>query len=407
MKFIPYGRQDIDDNDIAAVIEVLRSDYLTQGPAISDFENDFRSYIGSSFAIAVSNGTAGLHLAYLAAGAGPGDAIFVPAITFAATANAALYCGATPVFVDIDPETQCMSLSSLEEAISLASKNRLNPKIISLVYYAGRPVEDLQRFGSIATGHGMSIVEDACHALGAEYRTQEIEEYRKIGNSTIAAMTVFSFHPVKHITTGEGGMVTTNQPELAARLQMLRTHGITKEASLYQNRELSLDEKTGMPNLWYHEMQQLGFNYRITDIQAVLGRSQLKRLPTFIEKRREIASNYKMLFAGNGKIRTPYGDSALVKHGYHLYPIQIDFSKISLSKNQVMTKLKERGVGTQVHYIPVCWHPFYRNNAHLWLSVSISESASFYEKTVSIPMFSSLRESEYMWVSSMINEVVC
>ena len=406
MHFIPYGRQDIGGEDIQGVIDVLQSEYLTQGPAVGHFEEAFCSYIGSAFSIAVSNGTAGLHLAYLAAEIGPGDAVFVPAITFAATANAVLYCGATPIFVDIDKNTQCMSLSSLEEAIALAIQNGLSPKIISLVYYAGRPSDDICGFGTLAKKHGMIIIEDACHALGAEFRQKESEEFKKIGNSDIAVMTVFSFHPVKHITTGEGGMITTNHENYANRLRMIRTHGITKSPELFVNKERALDKKTGLVNTWYHEMQFLGLNYRITDLQSVLGHTQLKRLPSFLKRRREVAHYYANEFKKNSLIQIPAGDSALVRHAYHLYPIQINFEKINLTRNELFLHLKENNIGVQVHYIPVCWHPFYANNPHLWKSVALPESESYYSKTLSIPMFSSLSATDCEKVTQCINEAV-
>lgn len=401
-KLIPYGRQEITEQDIQIVIETLKSDFLTQGPAIQNFESSLSQYLGSTHAVAVSNGTAGLHIAYLAAGVQKGDAVFVPATTFAATANAAIYCGATPVFVDIDPNTLCMSPESLELAIDLALKAHLQPKIIAPVYFAGRPVDSMLKFIELAKHFGMLIIEDACHAIGAEYRLSDNNSFIKVGGSSFADMTVFSFHPVKHITTGEGGAVSTQNKELYKKLCLFRSHGITKDASHFVNRDLALDSSTGEHNSWYHEMQTLGYNYRLTDIQAALGKNQLSRIQQNISRRREIASQYDDAFKNIKHVITPPSDSMLAKHSYHLYPLRINFQDMGTTRQQFMQSLKKEGIGSQVHYLPVHWHPYYQDNKDLWKAVETPEAEKFYSQELSIPMYSSLSNEEINKVITII-----
>lgn len=401
-RVIPYGRQEITESDIDAVVATLKSDFLTQGPAVERFENALAEYLGAKYVVAVSNGTAGLHIAYLAAGVGKGDAVIVPSITFAATSNAALYCGATPVFADINLATGGIDPESAERAIKLAKSNGLTPKVLAPVHYAGRPC-DMAALTDIAKRYNLTIIEDACHALGAEYRLNNHDDFQKIGSADWTSMAVFSFHPVKHITTGEGGVVTTNDPKLARSLRLLRSHGITKESAQYQNRDRAFENEVSNP--WYHEMQVLGLNYRMCDIQAALGESQAMRASGMIARRREIASVYDKAFSGLKHIKPAAGDSGNGQHSYHLYPIQVDFSALNLTRAKFMANLRELGVGTQVHYIPVPWHPFYENHRNLWLSDTISRAGEFYARELSIPMYSSMTFAEQAQVIDAIKQV--
>ena len=400
-KFIPYGRQDISQSDIDAVVATLRSDFLTQGPAIEQFENALGEYLGAKHVIAVSNGTAGLHISYLAAGVGPGDAVIVPAITFAATSNAALYCGATPIFADVDLSTGEISPESVQQCVQIAKNAGLTPKAIAPVHYAGRPC-GMKSLIEVAEKQGLRIIEDACHALGAEYRITS-GSFQKVGSAPWTSMAVFSFHPVKHITTGEGGAVTTNNSNFAASLRKLRSHGITKDSQEFQNTHRATEQ--GVSNPWYMEMQQLGLNYRLCDIQAALGTSQTTRLREMIYRRREIALNYDKAFKNHQYITTAASDGENGRHSYHLYPLQIDFRALKTTRSQFMGNLRELGVGTQVHYIPVYWHPYYENNRKLWLADHCPNAESFYANELSIPMYSAITPEEQKGVIEGILKV--
>jgi UDP-4-amino-4,6-dideoxy-N-acetyl-beta-L-altrosamine transaminase len=397
---IPYGRQEITEADISAVVATLKSDYLTQGPAVERFEDTLGNYLGADHVVAVSNGTAGLHIAYLAAGVTSGDAVIVPAITFAATANAALYCGATPVFADVDIASGNLSIESVKRCIQLAKDAGLRPKILAPVHYAGRPC-NMPELCDIASKHGMLVVEDACHALGAEYREGSNGPFQKVGSAAWTSMTVFSFHPVKHITTGEGGAVTTQNPLLAQRLRLLRSHGITKNSTEYENKERAWEDDQLNP--WYHEMQSLGLNYRICDIQAALGESQLSRIVSMIKRRRLIASMYDNAFGNQKTLQPAASDTSYGLHSYHLYPVLIDYRTFNTTRAKFMSALREQGIGTQVHYIPVPWHPYYEGNRHLWLADDLHNAAIFYERELSLPMFSTLTDDD---ISKVINGVL-
>lgn len=325
-KFLPYGRQAIDDDDIAAVVEALKSDYLTTGPAVERFEEAVCSFVGAHHAVAVCNGTAALHATMFALGIGPGDEVIVPPMTFAATANCVLYQGGTPVFADVEPETLLIDPKAVLAAITPRTK------AIIAVDYAGQPC-DWDALRAIADKHALALVADACHALGAEYKG------RKVG--TLADISVFSFHPVKHITTGEGGMCVTNDERLATRMRHFRGHGITTTAAQR--------EKAGG---WYYEMTELGYNYRITDFQCALGASQLKKLPGWIEKRNELADAYDRALAGSD-VRV-LGKRGALLHAYHLYVVKCK------ERNTKFASLRAQGIGVNVHYIPVYMHPYYR-----------------------------------------------
>lgn len=326
--FIPYGRQTIDDDDIAAVVDVLRSDWLTTGPAVERFEMDICAYTGARHGVAVSNGTAALHAAMFALSIGPGDEVIVPPMTFAASANCILYQGGTPVFADVDAATLLIDPAAVEAAITPRTK------AIIAVDYAGQPC-DWDALRAIADRHHLALVADGCHALGASFKG------RKVG--TLADITVFSFHPVKHITTGEGGMAVTNDERLAARMRAFRGHGITTTASQR--------EKSGA---WFYEMTELGYNYRITDFQCALGSSQLKKLDVWIDKRNELAQAYEAALAGQDSIR-PLKCREDVRHAYHLYVVRTP------ERDALFRRLRANGIGANVHYVPVHLHPYYRN----------------------------------------------
>jgi perosamine synthetase len=356
---IPYGRQTIDDEDIENVVQVLRSDWVTTGPRVDEFENALAAYVGVEHAVAVSSGTAALHCAMYALGVGKGDEVIVPAITFAASANCVVFQGGTPVFIDVDPEHLLIDPDLVEAKITERTR------AIVAVDYAGHPC-DYDRLGEIARKHGLALVADGCHALGAEYKN------RRVGS--LAGLTVFSFHPVKHITTGEGGMIVTNDPDLANRLRLFRNHGI--------NTDFRARDQKGS---WYYEMVDLGYNYRITDIQCALGLSQLNKLPDFLKRRRAIAAQYDRAFGGVGDIY-PLKTAEDILHAYHLYVIRIPFRAINIKRAELFTALRERGVGVNVHYIPVHLHPFYRDNFKTAPGLCpIAEEA--YEEILSLPIF--------------------
>ena len=401
--FLPYGVQTISDADIQAVVSVLKSAYLTQGPTVERFETSLKKYFHAEHAVAISNATCGLHIAYLAAGVGPGDAVIVPAITFAATSNAALYCGATPIFADIDPVTACMSPESIERCFELAAKARLKVKVIAPVHLAGKP-SNLTRIVEIAKARDVIVIEDACHAVGGEYRLNPSDSFQMIGSGKHTAMAVFSFHPVKHLTTGEGGAVLTNDPRVAEKLRMLRSHGITKDASKLTNKTRAMNGSEVNP--WYHEMQILGFNYRLCDIQAALGESQMTRIPEFVKRRRDIAAMYDSQLAGVKNLKTPVGDDALTRHGYHLYQVRIDYAAAGISRASMMNRLKEKNVGSQVHYVPVFWHPYYAEHPNLWLADLTPEAERFYATTLSIPMYPTLTNQDVEHVCKTFKQIL-
>ena len=332
-EMLPYARQSLDEDDINAVLEVLRADWLTTGPQVAAFEQDFAAFVGTREAVAVSSGTAALHAAMHAAGIGPGDEVIVPAMTFLATANAVVFQGGTPVFADVHPDTLLIDPDRAREKITPRTR------AIVTVDYAGQPC-DYDVLKDLAQKHGLLLIDDACHALGAEYKG------KKLG--ALADLTVFSFHPAKHITTGEGGMIVTDSPEFADRMRRFRNHGIT--ADLHQR---------ARQGAWYYEMADLGYNYRLTDFQCALGRSQLRKLPGWVERRREIAGAYDAAFAGMPTL-WPLTVRPDVYHAYHLYVIRLDLKRLSSSRDEIFRALRAEGIGVNVHYLPVPLHPFYQ-----------------------------------------------
>jgi UDP-4-amino-4,6-dideoxy-N-acetyl-beta-L-altrosamine transaminase len=371
---IPYGRQWIDEKDIEEVIKVLKSDWLTQGPQIEKFEEEIASYVGAKYAVAFNSGTSALHGAMFAAGVTKDNEIISSPITFVASTNAGIYLGAKPIFADIDNRTYCIDISKIEENITTKTK------VIVPVDYAGYPV-DIKKINEIAKKYNLVVIEDAAHALGAQRNGEKV--------GTQADMTMFSFHPVKHITTGEGGIITTNNEEYYEKLKIFRSHGITKD-------ETKLTRNDGP---WYYEMQYLGYNYRITDIQCALGRSQLRKLESFIERRIEIAKKYDEAFKDNSNIQLP-PKSENTRHVYHLYPILVPKEK----RSYIFNKLREKNIFAQVHYIPVHTQPYYITN-YGYKYGDYPNAEEFYEREISIPIYPKLTNEEQEYVIKTLNEL--
>jgi UDP-4-amino-4,6-dideoxy-N-acetyl-beta-L-altrosamine transaminase len=381
---IPYGRQSVSDDDIEAVVRVLKSDFLTQGPVVAQFEDAVKSYCRAPFATAVSNATAGLHIAYLAAGLGPGDRLWTSPITFAATANAALLCGASVDFVDIDPRTCNMCPEALARKLAAAEKTGTLPKIVAPVHFSGQPCA-MEAIHALGQKYGFTIVEDAAHAIGAEYQG------RKIGDCHYSDMAVFSFHPVKIITTGEGGMVMTKSAGLHEKLQLLRTHGITRDKA-----------KLARPHEgpWYMEQIMLGNNYRLTDLQCALGISQMGRIDSFLDRRRKIAARYDAAFK-DLPIRTPFV-AAKALSSWHLYVIRIP-ERAKASRLEYFERLRAKGLGVNVHYIPVYYHPYYQQ---LGFGKGIAPVAeAYYESAITLPLFPAMTERDIETVIDAVTEI--
>ncbi len=392
MEVIPYGRQHITDEDIQSVVETLKSEYLTQGPRIKEFEEAFAEYIGAKYAVAISNGTAALHLCTLALNVQEGDKVITTPITFAASANCIRYCGGEVVFADIDPETYLLDINNVRELLEASPKGTY--KGIIPVDFAGRAI-NLEEFRNLANEHDLWIIEDACHAPGG-YFTDQDGETQKCGNGRYADLAIFSFHPVKHIASGEGGMITTNSQRFYERLLDLRTHGISRNVSGFQNsKEWAVGDSIGRnyPG-WYMEMQELGYNYRLTDIQSALGLSQLKRANEGIEKRREIAEFYFDAFKNKSFVK---GQSGIVEgHAYHLYILEVD-DRIGL-----YNFLRENKIYAQIHYIPCHLMPYYRQFG--WTEGDMVHSEEYYKKCISLPMYPTLSTEEQNFVINKVYE---
>lgn len=401
MSFLPYGQHWLDEEDVQAVVQVLRHGRLTQGDQVEKFEQAVASFTGARFAVAVSSGTAALHLACLALELGQGDVVITSANTFVASANCALYVGARPLFVDIERDTFNLSPQLLEKRLAaLAGEPEQRPRRIAIipVHFAGQPC-DMAAIRRLAARHGCFVIEDACHALGATYLADGRE--LRVGACAHSDMAVFSFHPVKAVTTGEGGVITTNDAGLWQRLRRLQEHGLVRESEQWQNGEMGF--VGGTPNPWYYEMQSLGYNYRITDIQSALGLSQLAKLERFVERRRAIARQYDRAFRGSGWLCPPRVREG-VRSAYHLYPLQIDFSALGRGRAQVMQALRERGVGTQVHYIPVPLQPYYREHFG-YQHGDFPHAEAYYQQALSIPIFPKMTDEDVGTVVAALNSL--
>jgi perosamine synthetase len=375
---LPYGHQLIDAADVEAVVRVLRSDWLTTGPAVAEFEHAFADCVGAKGSVAVSNGTAALHAAMYALGIGPGDEVIVPVMTFAASANCVVFQGGTPVFADVDPKTLLLDPAQVETKITPRTK------AIIAVDYAGQPC-DYEALAALAANHDLALVADACHALGGSYKGRPV--------GSLADLSTFSLHPVKHITTGEGGVITTNSPELARRMRIFRNHGITSD---HRQREAQ--------GSWFYEMVDLGYNYRLTDFQCALGLSQLHQLPGWVTRRQEIARRYEVAFADVKAIQ-PLQARADISHAYHLYVIQLDLARLRASRAEVFAALRAEGIGVNVHYIPVHLHPFYRERFGTGPGLCpVGEAA--YERIISLPIFPAMTDEDVHDVITACAKVV-
>ena len=384
---ISYARQDISQADIEAVVEVLRADYLTQGPVVPAFENAVAAYCGAQHAVAVNSATSALHIACLALGVGKGDVVWTTPITFVASANCALYCGATVDFVDIDPRTGNLSAERLEEKLVQAKKIGNLPKLVIAVHLCGQPC-DMAGINALSKQYGFNIIEDASHAIGGRYKCEPI------GNSRYSDITVFSFHPVKIITTGEGGMALTNDSQLAKRLQRLRSHGITSTAADMQTRPAQ--------EIWNYQQIDLGFNYRMTDIQAALGVSQMTRLDGFVNKRQRIAKRYDDALAGL-PLQTPWQhpDSC---SSYHLYPIRLKLGEDERTQRQVYDALYAAGILVNLHYIPVYRQPYYE--AMGFKTGYCPNAEQYHKEAISIPMYPTMSDAQQDEVVRCLREAI-
>lgn len=363
---IPYGKQTIEQDDIQAVVDVLKSDFLTTGPKIAEFEQTVADYVGAKYAVAISNGTSALHAACFAAGIGPGDEVITTPLTFAASANCVLYCGGTPVFADVDPKTYNIDPDDIRRKITDRTK------AIIAVHLAGQPC-DMDAIHSIAREHGLIVIEDGAHALGSVYKG------KKVGS--LSDMTTFSFHPVKPITTGEGGMIVTDNEDFYKKMVLFRSHGITRDDSMMTRND----------GPWFYQQFDLGYNYRITDIQCALGCSQMKKLDRFLARRKEIVAHYNEAFADCDNIITPYQLSD-TESGWHLYIVQVK----NCDRRQVFEKMREKGIGVNVHYIPVYMHPYYQE--HGYENVHCANAEEIYSHIISLPLYPGLTSEQQDYV---------
>lgn len=363
---IPYGKQTIDQDDIQAVVDVLKSDFLTTGPKIAEFEQTVADYVGAKYAVAISNGTSALHAACFAAGIGPGDEVITTPLTFAASANCVLYCGGTPVFADVDPKTYNIDPEDIRRKITDRTK------AIIAVHLAGQPC-DMDAIHSIAHENGLIVIEDGAHALGSVYKG------KKVGS--LSDMTTFSFHPVKPITTGEGGMIVTDNEEFYKKMALFRSHGITRDDSMMTRND----------GPWFYQQFDLGYNYRITDIQCALGCSQMKKLDRFLARRKEIVARYNEAFADCDNIITPYQLSD-TESGWHLYIVQVK----NCDRRQVFEAMREKGIGVNVHYIPVYMHPYYQE--HGYENVHCANAEEIYSHIISLPLYPGLTSEQQDYV---------
>ncbi len=388
---IPYGKHFIDQDDIDAVVDVLKFRNLTQGGAVDAFERAVAKFVGAKYAVAMSSWTAGLHMACLAANVNKNDNVITSPITFVASSNAAIYCNANPVFSDINALTINMCPESLKQTI------KYNPKIKAIipVHFAGVPC-DMKKIQEISSEHNALIIEDAAHALGAKYLDGSM-----VGSCKYSHMTGFSFHPVKSIAAGEGGMITTNNLDIYKRLLRLRSHGINKLDDNFVNEDLANTDD--LQNPWYYEMQELGYNYRITDFQCALGESQLKKLPNFIERRKELVKNYDEFFKDISEIKPIQLEHREIS-SHHLYVVRIKFNELKISRAEFMNKLKEDGILSQVHYMPVTSHPYYQKLG--FKTSNFPNAESYYEEALSIPLYYSLTDNDQEKIIEAIKKII-
>jgi UDP-4-amino-4,6-dideoxy-N-acetyl-beta-L-altrosamine transaminase len=396
---LPYGRQAVDEDDIAAVVAVLRGDWLTTGPATRAFEAALADRCATSHAIVCANGTAALHLACLALDIGPGDTVIVPAITFAATANAARLAGAEVIFADVDPDSGLMGPQELRAAIARAGAEGHRLKAVLPVHLAGQCAE-MTEIAEIARARGLAIIDDACHALGTTYRRHD-GAWVPIGGGHDSDLTVLSFHPVKTITSGEGGAVLTRDRRLAERLERLRGHGIVRDPAAFQDRDAGFEQSVANP--WYYEMAELGLNYRLSDVNCALGFSQLRKLDRFAAMRRHLADLYDEWLADLAPVLRPVARNDACRPVWHLYSVLVDFVAAGLTRGQLARALAERDIRTQVHYIPVPRQPYYRQR---YGEPDLPGADAYYRRTLSLPLFVGMDESDVERVAVALTDLL-
>jgi UDP-4-amino-4,6-dideoxy-N-acetyl-beta-L-altrosamine transaminase len=397
--FLPYGRQSIDADDLAAVADSLRGDYLTTGPTVAKFEAAFAEAVGARHAVASNSGTAALHLACMALDLKPGEAIVVPTVTFLATANAARFCGADVVFADVDPDSGLLTAKTLEAAIARAGSNYKLRAVLPV--HVNGFVADMVAIREVADRHNLEVIEDACHALGSVHPAGNGVTARS-GDCALSRMACFSLHPVKTMTTGEGGVTTTNDERLADRMRLLRNHGMTRDPKAFTIKTQATD-RNGEVNPWYYEMLELGPNYRITDFACALGLSQLKKLDRFIARRREIAALYDRLLESLEPVVCPVWALRSQNPALHLYAVLIDYNLIGKTRTEVMAQLKMHGIGTQVHYLPVHRQPYYRG---LYGDLDLPGSTRYYDRVLSIPLYPDMTDADVERVVEALRDVL-
>jgi UDP-4-amino-4,6-dideoxy-N-acetyl-beta-L-altrosamine transaminase len=383
---IPYGRQLVEDDDVKAVVDALRSDWLTTGPAVTGFETALADKVGAKHVLACSSGTAALHMATIAADLGPGDQAIVPTITFVATANAVRFTGADVIFADVDPDTGLLTPETFQEALSRCDAGRV--KAVLPVHLAGQ-CPDMEGIIDISRQHNILVIEDAAHAIGSTCLSRDGQS-SPVGSGTLGDMVAFSFHPVKTIAMGEGGAVTTNNDVLADKLGLARNHGMTRDEDRFSNLDAAFDTD-GSVNPWYYEMHVPGYNYRASDLHCALGTSQLAKLDRFIDHRRKLVATYDACFQGRTSLLEPLGRTEFSKPAWHLYPVLIDFANANKSRRQIMLELRDQGIGTQVHYIPVHSQPFYSGQNS---ETTFAGAQAYYERTLSLPLHTSMTTSD-------------
>jgi UDP-4-amino-4,6-dideoxy-N-acetyl-beta-L-altrosamine transaminase len=397
--FLPYGRQSIDEDDIAAVAAVLRGDWLTQGPAVEAFERALAERTGAAHAVACANGTAALHLAFLALDLAPGEAVVVPAVTFLATASTVRHAGGEVAFADVDPDTGLMTAQTAAAALARAEAAGWRVRALAPVHYAGQTA-DLDALGRLAAARGLTLVEDACHAIGSADERGGVAQ--PVGSGVAGGMAAFSFHPVKTIAAGEGGAVTTGDAALAHRLKRLRNHGMLREPEDFTDREAGF-AAAGTPNPWYYEMAEPAFNYRLTDLQAALALSQLGKLDRFAERRRHLVGLYGRALAPLGPLLRPLAHVPWCRPAWHLMVALIDFAAAGRERAAVMAGLRARGVGTQVHYIPVHRQPFW---VRRYGRLSLPGADAFYDRALSLPLFPAMADGDVDRVAAALAGVL-
>jgi len=383
---ISYGKQSISDDDIEAVVDVLKSDYLTQGCKVTEFEKAVSAYTGAKYSVAVNSGTSALHIACLALGLGNNDYLWTSPLSFVASANCGIYCGAEVDFVDIDPDTSNIGIGSLRRKLEIAKKKGLLPKVLVAVHMSGLSCQ-MEDIYDLSKQYGFKVIEDACHAIGGRYKEEVI------GSCKYSDITVFSFHPVKTITTGEGGMAVTNDATAARSMRLFANHGITRDPALMTGR---------YDGSWYYQQISLGYNYRLTDIQAALGTSQLKRLDKFVVRRHQLADLYDELLR-DLPVVLPKRPLSYYS-GMHLYVIRLKISKIKISRRQVVDEMRKKGIGVNVHYIPIYLQPFYQNRG--FMCGQYPQAESYYSEALTLPLFPDLKESDVAMICRVLRECI-